>query len=175
MAKNKGGRTLNAVIKNTLEQKIGEQVWEILKEHIEKDVYEAYSPRGTWVWGTPQDSGFSGYQRRRQKGLLSESDKNISVYHQPAGNKWTLRVTTDAQPTPSVLGDSWVSKPGGFLRLLEEGYLGFWLDTLSSARRISWPFPRPVITNAQAEANRNKKKYSAELTAAIIKAISEKD
>ena len=33
-------------------------------------------------------------------------------------------------------------------------------------------FPRPVITNAQEEANQNRSKYEAELRAAIEKAIS---
>ncbi len=169
MAKKKGGKAkVDAVIKEVLEKQIGEQVWEILKEHIQTDVYDEYLPAGRWVWGTKQDSAFLGYQRRYKKGLLNEADKSITINHSPGGSVWELRVTTTAQPTPSVLGDGWTSRPGGFLALLEEGNLGFWSRTLID---IPHPFPRPVITNAQEEVDKNKAKYYAEIKSVISKLI----
>ena len=172
MARRKRNRAIDAVIKQALEHQIGEQVWDILKVHIEGDVYNDYSPGGRWMWGTPQDNPYIGYQRRRTTGLLYESDKNIRVSN--SGNKWNLRVTTNAQPTPSVLNDSWDDSPGGFLALLESGNLGFWSRTLDTygQRDVTHPFPRPVITNAQREASANMKKYSKELTSIIKEAMS---
>lgn len=168
MAKrSKRNTAIDAVIKQTLEKQIGEQVWDILKEHIEEDVYKAYTPEGRWVFGTPQDSLYDGYQRRRTTGLLNESDKSITVSN--VGNTWTLHVTTNAQPTPSVLGDSWDAKPGGFLSLLESGNLGFW-SWMND--RVPDPFPRPVIRNAQEEASANMKKYSNELASIVKEAMS---
>lgn len=151
--------SLDAIIKNVLEKKIGEKVWKILKDHIEKDVYEVYTP--------------STYQRRRQNGLLNEADKYIFVDHD--GDLWGLRVSTNARPSPSVLGTTWVHHTGGFLALLEEGDLGFF--TKQYSYNMVRPgekkrFPRPVITNAQDEAMKHMPEYEAELYAAINKAIS---
>jgi len=168
-------RSLDAVIRTTLEKKIGEKVWKVLKDHIEKDVYDAYTPSGEWVWGTPQDSETDGYQRRRNSGLLNESDKYINVDHVSGTDVWSLRVSTNARPSKSVLKSTWNHHVGGFLRLLEEGDLGFWTRTQSQNMTREGEkkrFPRPVITNAQEEANKNRSKYEAELRAAIEKAIS---
>lgn len=145
--------SLDAVIKNTLEKQIGEKVWKILKDHIEKDVYEVYTP--------------SFYERRRENGLLNESDKYI--FADRDGDLWRLRVSTNARPSPSVLGTTWVHHTGGFLALLEKGDLGFWSR---SGNSVTHPFPRPVITNAQDEAMKHMPEYEAELYAAINKAIS---
>ena len=168
-------KSLDAVIRTALEKKIGEKVWKVLKDHIEKDVYAAYKPEGEWGWGTKQDSLHDGYQRRREKGLLNEADKYIDVDYNAGTDVWRLRVSTNAQPSESVLGQSWKPYVGGFLRLLEEGNLGFWsksFDNWYHMSRVTHPFPRPVITNAQEEANQNRSKYEAELYAAINKAIS---
>ena len=168
-------KSIDAVIKATLEKKIGKQVWKVLKDHIDKDVYDVYTPNGRWVWGTPQDSATNGYQRRRKTGLLNESDKYINVDHAAGTNMWSLRVSTNAHPSKSVLGDTWNHHVGGFLRLLEEGDLGFWTSSQSqnmTRKGERKRFPRPVITNAQEEADRNKSKYEADLYAAINKAIS---
>lgn len=166
-------KSLDAVIRTALEKDIGKKVWKILKAHIEKDVYDAYKPTGVWVWGTKQDSYYSGYKRRLEKGLLNEADKYINVDHDAGTDVWTLKVTTNAQPSESVLGWSWKPHEGGFLRLLEEGNLGFWSRSVEWYRKdFNHPFRRPVITNAQEEANQNRSKYEAELYAAINKAIS---
>lgn len=159
--------SLDAVIKNVLEKKIGEKVWKILKDHIEKDVYDAYKPNGRWVWGTAQDDEVNGYQRRREKGLLNEAGKYIFVDRD--GDLWGLRVSTKARPSESVLGYKWTHHTGGFLALLEKGDLGFWSR---SGNSVTHPFPRPVITNAQDEAMSHMPEYEAEIYAAINKAIS---
>ena len=175
MAKKKNDKAIDAVIKATLEKQIGEQVWNVLKDHIDKDVYGEYLPAGRWVWGTPQDSRDNGYQRRKTTGLLNKSDKSITVNHSLGGNTWNLRVTTNAQ-TSSVLGDKWDEKPGGLLALLESGNLGFWSRTMEQhgIRGVTHRFPRPVITNAQEEAEGNMKQYYAEVVTAIKKAMSER-
>lgn len=165
---------LEAVIKQTLEKKIGEQVWKILKDHIEEDVYNAYQPGGRWSWGAsyPYGSEYNGYQRRRSGGLLNESDKYINVMHAAGSDRWLLRVSTTATPSESVLGHSWSHHVGGFLALLEKGDLGFWSRTMDKYNQtdVTHPFPRPVITNAQQEADSNKARYQEELYKAINKA-----
>ena len=164
------GKALEAAIKKTIEKQIGEQVWQILKDHIEEDIYKAYSPSGEWVWGTPQDSDEDGYQRRRKNGLLKESDKYIDVDHVPGSNSYRLRVSTTATPSESVLGNEWDSSIiGGFLAMLEKGNLGFWSRHNIGYRGVTHPFPRPVIKNAQAEAEENMGKFTREIIAAVNK------
>ncbi len=168
------GKSLEAIIKKTIEKQIGEQVWQILKDHIEEDIYRAYSPGGEWVWGTPHDSPDIGYQRRRTKGLLKESDKYIDVDHVPGSDLYTLRVTTTATPSESVLGYDWDSSIiGGFLAMLDKGNLGFWSRTMGGYGQtdVTHPFPRPALRNAQEEANKNKAKYKAEIEAVVNKAM----
>lgn len=164
--------SLDAVIKNALEKKIGEQVWDILKDQIEEDIY-GKKPSGEWSFSSQQDGAGGTYKRRKETGLLDESKKYIQA-DRTGGNTWRLRVSTLADPAPSVLGYTWVPSIGGFLALLEKGDLGFVTTRYKNGHLATWAFPRPVISHAQWKANENKGKYTAELYEAINKAISKK-
>lgn len=155
-------KTLDSVIKAALEKKIGEQVWKILKDHIDEEIYK-HPIRSN------DDDHRSRYRQRRSGGLLNEADKYIKVLHEPGSNQYTLRVTTTAPPSPSTLGWAWVPSIGGFLQMLEIGDLGYVSKGRKKTRTL---FPRPAISTAQDEVNRNKKKYEAEIYAAINKAMS---
>lgn len=159
-------KSLDAVIRETLENKIGDQVWKVLKQHIKTDIYDAYNPKGNW--------SFAESTRRKSGGLSDDANKYTEVVKLPNGT-WRLRVTSIADPSPSVLGWAWVPSIGGFLQMLEKGDLGFWTRKHSqnmTREGEKKTFPRPAITNAQDEVNKNYEKYRAELYAAISKALS---
>lgn len=101
---------------------------EILLEHIESDIYAAYTPKENgWIGGET-------YHRRHalEAGLDSHMEGND-----------TLVVTSRADPSPAVLPGYSVygGSEGGLFRLLESGNMG-----ISGCQ-----FPRPAIANTQNE------------------------
>lgn len=120
--------------RHILEKDVAPVVKEIVKRHIETDIYAAYTPRpGAWVGGAT-------YQRRRE--LPS------SVYALMRSDE-ELLVTSDAKVSkPVVKGYSFHHRrPGAFLQLLESGNMGLWRNG----------FSRPAVGNAQMEINSSSK------------------
>lgn len=111
---------------------------EIVRKHIETDIYGAYTPKENgWVTtdGTP-----TTYKRRR---LLL---KRGAIYHKFSAVD-EIMITSNATASPAVVkGWSFRNRyPGAFLKLLETGNMGIWRGG----------FPRPAIGNAQKEINKS--------------------
>ncbi|MGN1154787.1 MAG: hypothetical protein ACI4TK_01275 [Agathobacter sp.] len=114
-----------------LKQDVAPVVEEIVKSHIQSDIYYAYSPQpGAWINGTT-------YQRRHilENGVYSTVEND------------TLFTTSNATASPSIIkGYSFRNRyPGAFLKLLEIGNMGIWRKG----------FPRPAVSNAQIEIDDN--------------------
>lgn len=111
---------------------------EIVRKHIQTDIYEAYTPReNAWVTsdGTP-----TTYKRRR---LLL---KRGAIYHKFSAAD-EIMITSNVTASPAILkGWSFHNRyPGAFLKLLETGNMGIWRGG----------FPRPAIGNAQKEIDKS--------------------
>lgn len=105
---------------------------EIVKKHIQSDIYDAYTPiTNGWVGGKT-------YQRRY---VLGGSVYDTFI------NDDEIMVTSNATASKSVVpGYSFHNRrPGSFLKLLETGRMGIWRGG----------FPRPAIGNAQKEIDRS--------------------
>lgn len=101
---------------------------EIVKKHIQHDIYDAYTPiPNGWVGGKT-------YQRRH---ILSGSVYSTFIHDDE------IMVTSNATASKSVVpGYSFHNRrPGSFLKLLETGRMGIWRGG----------FPRPAIGEAQKE------------------------
>lgn len=112
---------------------------EIVKRHIETDIYAAYTPRpGAWVDGTT-------YQRRREL-----PDSLIHLY---SSDGTEVLITSEAKASKSVVkGYSFHHRrPGAFLSLFESDNTGIW----------NGGFARPAISNAQREINSSKQIQAA--------------
>lgn len=117
---------LEAVPADILMNDVNPIAMEIFRKHIGSDIYAKYSPTPNgWV-------GHTTYQRRHvlEGGVFGEMQ-----------GMDTLNVTSNAPPGQSILGDPTTGADSGFLRLLENGNMGFWAKG----------FPRPVIPNVQKE------------------------
>lgn len=105
---------------------------DIVKKHIQHDIYDAYTPiQNGWVGGKT-------YQRRHILGG--------SVYYTFIHDD-EIMVTSNATASKSVVpGYSFHNRrPGSFLKLLETGRMGIWKNG----------FPRPAIGNAQKEIDKS--------------------
>lgn len=107
----------------------------ILKKHIQKDIYDAYTPKPRgWV-------GRQTYSRRHvlEGAVYSEITTKYS-YHE-------MLITSKATASPAVVkGWSFHNRyPGAFLKLLESGNMGIWYGG----------FARPAVSNAQSEIDRS--------------------
>lgn len=94
----------DALARDILLHDVAPVATEILLKHIEKDIYNAYSP--------------SFYTRRYS--LVSDGN----IYTKMIDDN-TLFITSVAQPNKPHTG--WSSQgPGSFLQMLEEGNMGWW-------------------------------------------------
>lgn len=111
-----------------LDKEVAPVVKEIVKKHIQQDIYDAYTPiAGGWVNGTT-------YQRRH---VLEGA-----IMHKFIDDDEILVTSTATVSKPIVKGYSFENRqPGAFLQLLESGHMGIWQHG----------FPRPAIGNAQRE------------------------
>lgn len=108
--------------KDILSRDVAPVAIQIVKKHIQKDIYDAYTPiTGGWVNGTT-------YSRRH---VLEGS-----VYHTFIHDD-EIMVTSNATASKSVVkGYSFHNRrPGSFLQLLESGHMGIWRHG----------FPRPAF------------------------------
>lgn len=120
-------RAIGRILKN----EVAEEVEKILREHIQKDIYDAYQPTPNgWVNHTTYDRRFS---------LL---DNFVCISEQPN----EIIITSIETPnTPVVKGYTFVpEEPGSFLKML---------GTKRKKARGIWKkgFPRPAVNLAQKE------------------------
>lgn len=124
---------ISGKITEILKDNIAPVAEDILKKHIKSDIYDAYSPKENgWVNGTT-------YKRRH---VLEDQ---ITTLFQ---NENTILITSTATASPSILkGWSFHNRyPGAFLKMIEVGDMGIWRSG----------FPRPAVTNAQNEIDKNE-------------------
>lgn len=117
----------------------------ILKKHIKSDIYDAYTPKENgWVNGTT-------YQRRH---IMEDAVTSVLQDH----NTLLVTIRKDVTASPSIIkGWSFHNRyQGAFLKLIESGNTGIWRSG----------FPRPVVSNTQAEFE-----TSSEIKSAIKKGI----
>lgn len=117
---------VEAALPKVLEEYFAPHIEDVLKKHVQSDIYDAYTPKeGGWINGTT-------YQRRHS--LLNTIESQIN------GN--VMATTSSASPSPSVRkGSVWGSADGAFFDLLASGNMGIWRGG----------FPRPAVERAQAE------------------------
>lgn len=111
---------------------------DILRKHIERDLYGAYAPKnGGYFAGRYFETA---YNRRHvlENSILSEMESTTSMI-----------VTSNATANQSLVpGYSFSNRyPGAFLQMLESGNMGIWQNG----------FSRPVISNTQKEIDRSSK------------------
>lgn len=132
------GDDLYSVVRQVLIKDVAPTVEDILKKHIQSDIYDAYSPsEGAWIGG-------GTYDRRH---VLENSITSEII----DGN--TLLVTsTGSANYPIVSGWEFSNKyPGAFLEMLASGNMGIWKSG----------FSRPAVENAQAEVDNSSAVRSA--------------
>lgn len=127
--------------KDILNRDVAPVAKDIVKKHIQKDIYDAYAliPNG-WIGGQT-------YQRRH---VLENS-----IYHKFTSNDGDeIIITSNGRPSDPVVKHSVFdsSVPGAFFLMLEVGDMGFWRKG----------FPRPAIGNAQKKID-----HSPDIRAAI--------
>ncbi len=113
----------------TLKKQVAPYVEDKLKQHIQSDVYETYSP--------------IEYDRRKTNGGLMD-DSNI-VDNTRDGQ---LKVWNKAPTDPPKLQHKEYNNPDGLARLIEEGAHNPW-----NYKKYRWTKPRPFVTNTQADIN----------------------
>lgn len=135
---------INNDLKLILERDVAPIMEDILKEHIQSDIYDVYTPKeGAWVSG-------STYQRR--------NDIASGVTHFFNKRENTVMVTSTTTASPAIRrGYSFHNRrPGVFLQMLGGGSMGF-LDKTSAGKS----FPRPALAKAQFEIETSGKVYAA--------------
>lgn len=125
-------------VKDILLNDVAPVAEEILRKHIEKDIYGAYSPHnGGFFAGRMFDTPYS---RRHvlEGGIKSEME-----------SKDSMMVTSYADANQSLIpGYHFASSyPGAFLQLLESGNMGCWKKG----------FARPAVANTQKEIDSSPK------------------
>ena len=121
-----------------LDKKVAPIAKEIVRKHIETDIYGVYTPKENgWV---TTDGEPTTYKRRY---LLL---KRGAIYHK-FSKVDEIMITSNVTASPAVVkGWSFRNRyPGAFLKLLETGNMGIWRGG----------FPRPAIGNAQKEIDKS--------------------
>lgn len=121
-----------------LDEKVAPIAKEIVRRHIQTDIYGAYTPKENgWVTSNGRRTTY----KRRQLLL-----KRGALYHEFSAPDEII-VTSKVTASPSIVkGWSFRNRyPGAFLKLLETGNMGIWRKG----------FPRPAIGNAQKEINKS--------------------
>lgn len=142
-------RAVQTACKDMLKNDVAPAVENILRRHIQADIYDAYTPKHNG-WVTTKN-GITYYDTYHRRGSLL---KNITSFISGgAGSEFVLYVTSTAEPMPSIRGQAFYSKhPGFFLEMLES------LGTEKARYRSLWAgeFPRPAVSNTQEEINSGK-------------------
>lgn len=123
--------------KTILEKDIAPVAKDILKKHIQADIYDVY---------TPTTNGWVNGQTYKRRHVLEGS-----IYHSFIAEDEIL-VTSNATASKSIIrGYSFHNRrPGSFLKLLEVGNMGFLGDCTPKFK-----YPRPAVRNAQTEIDKS--------------------
>lgn len=126
-------REINKRINSALREDVSNYVVDKLKEHINKDVYNSYSPKE--------------YIRRESNGgLLDDNNIRTKVVSQ------TLSVYEESEiEGPRLKGEKFPNKDG-LAKLIEHGAYNPWNNT-----RYKWTKPRTFVSNTQKEINNHYK------------------
>lgn len=127
------GAIIQPIVQQVLMEDVAPTVEDILRRHIETDIYDVYTPKvGRWVGGET-------YERSHTL------ESGVTSYML---DPETLIVTSFASADdPIVKGYEFSSNhPGAFLELLASGDMGIWKDG----------FARPAVVNAQAEVDNSE-------------------
>lgn len=120
-----------------LEEYVAPVATEIVKKHIQRDIYDKYTPKkGAWVNG-------STYERRYS---LLQDGAGDGIYTSIVAPDEIL-ITSDTRANDSVVrGRRFTTEyPGAFLAFFEQNNFGVWKNG----------FPRPAISNAQKEIDKS--------------------
>lgn len=136
---------VNGKIAIILKEDVSPIAEEILKKHINSDIYDAY---------TPKENGWVGHETYQRRHVLENS---IETFQNDKKNE--ILITSTATASPAIVsGWSFRNRyPGAFLKLLEKGNMGIWRGG----------FPRPAVSNTQNELDNSD--AVAEAIAAGIK------
>lgn len=124
----------DAEAKEVLEKYVLPIMERILLEHIESDIYGAY---------TPKEYGWIGGKTYKRKYSLTS---RMALYHEV--HSTNMMVTSLAEP--ENLWGGFDGSYGGFLAILEDGNMGAW----SSVTGMT--LPRPALSNAQKDVDQSK-------------------
>ena len=130
------------IVNDIMMHEVADVVEEILLKHIQSDIYDAYSPHPFNWSGNPP----AGWYRVNDKEIEykrrnSLTFSSLGSYREMQGD--ILFVTADAEANQAVIGNWSPVGHGAFLQMLEAGPGPIWHGA----------FPRPAISNAQAEVD----------------------
>lgn len=121
------------------------------------------------------------YDRRYGGGLASDEveDRYIKCEYngtKKGAGKFTLYVTTLAEPDGPIFSEWDSTEPGGFLHMLDYGDLGFltkgrFIPVAMRKKMVGDRFPRPVINPAQQDAESHVDLYTDIITRSIYKLL----
>lgn len=144
------------VVNDVLLNEVADIVEQILEKHIMQDIYAAYQPKTTYYGKRPpigwRSVGDGYYQYARRWSLVGNYVRKM------LGD--TLFVTSDATPSPSVIGSGWSNNTGGFLQMVSTHPGKIWKGG----------FPRPALQNTQDEIENNGYAQKA-LEAALLRGL----
>lgn len=134
---------VNYEAKNILLADVAPVAKEVFKEHIQTDIYDAY---------TPKENGWVGHKTYERRYVLP--DNVIAMLE----DSETLVVTSIATASkPIVKGSIFEDREvGAFLHMIEYGDMGIWKKG----------FPRPAVKKTEADFKKNR-----EIEAAIKRGI----
>lgn len=140
----------NGKVKEILKNDVSPIAEDILKKHIQTDIYNVYTPKTNgWVSTVNGQRYRTTYTRRH---VLEQSVTTIFQ------NDNTIIITSTATASsPVIRGHRFYNNmPGAFLKLLEVGNMGIWKNG----------FPRPAVKNTQTEID-----TSVDISTAIQKGV----
>lgn len=129
---------IDSCCKDILLNDVASVAKDILKKHIETDIYGAYSPKsGGWFAGVLYETPYS--RRHALEGAIE------AIMDDPN----TMTITSSASANQSLVpGYSFSNRyPGAFLQMLENGNMGIWRKG----------FSRPAVKNTQKEIDSSSK------------------
>lgn len=124
---------LNKRINSVLREDVSDYVVNKLKDHINKDVYNSYSPK-------------EYIRRKSDGGLLDDNNIRTKVVNQ------TLSVYEESEIEGPRLGGEKFKNKDGLAKLIEHGAYNPW-----DKNSYKWTKPRTFVTNTQKDINRNYK------------------
>lgn len=133
-------------------------IFDILRKHIYTDIYYVYAPtENGWVeYDRSLGRWKSHVTYQRRYGLLDPTKEYFRIADESSGNiiRYTLFATIDEEVSPFPRKKPFAyRKHGAFLELLETGRLGIFTNRKFGGS----PFPRPAVSNAQAEVDKSSR------------------